>query len=800
MANHIRGRGQVVTFFAILSLALGIAGNVVVYSLISPTIFKPLPYPHPERIVLLGQRAKNQPDITLFSLLSSIRVWADYRDRSQTLTEWAALNLNHMGRSLGDRSVSLMAGGVTPSFFRVLGANPILGRLFRDEEGAEGGAKVVVLDWDYWQNSLGGASDVVGTVLTLDGMGYEVVGILPEGFEFITPQVDIWVPLQSDPYGYPRNSRWTISIARMVPGATMAQVEAEVAQIAEEIEREYPEGFRGWTMDPINLRTEFPDRHSRLYSKLILGTVLFVLLIACANITNLLLARNQDRQWEIALRTALGAGRFRIFRSLTQESAVMAGVGGAGGLLLAALTMKLTSDQVGRWMPRMWHPTLDPSVLVFALVTTVLCGLLFGVFPALQSLKGDQVEALKRGGGVGTGAGKRRGLASTILVVAQIALSLVALGGGSILAGSFSELTNQDPGFDASTILTARFEIPGWKYGAEEGVQLYDEVQGKAVVLPGVTSVAMVLPLPKDIFASAEPFEIESQPIEDDSRAPQAIALIASASYLETMGIPLLQGRFFEEADGADAPKVAVITRELAERHFSERSPVGERITFRGTSWVIVGVVADVQQTLFPRPGGRPQEALYVPLAQVSYPTPYLVLRTTSDPRASADLLRQMIWAIDPEITINTVETIDEFASRYSGVMEISNVIMAAFGVLALLLASLGTYGVVAYSMGQRTHEIGVRLAMGAGPLEVVALVAKQGVRMSILGLIIGGLLLVPVVVATGSVLAGFGVPPAEPLTLVGIAVLLFVVTLVATVVPASRAATVDPVRVLKAE
>jgi len=381
----------------------------------------------------------------------------------------------------------------------------------------------------------------------------------------------------------------------------------------------------------------------------------------------------------------------------------------------------------------MWHPSLDASVVLLTVATTVLCGLVFGVLPALQSLRGDQVGALKKGGGTGTGGGRRRGLVNTSLVVAQIALSFVALGGGSILARSFSGLLNQDPGFDTSGLLTARFEIPGWKYESAEV-------------------------------------------------------------------IPLLQRRFFEESDGMDAPRVAVVNREVAERYFGGRSPVGDRITFRGTSREIVGVAADVQQSLVPHAGGRPQEAIYIPLAQAPYVNPYLVLRTTGEPRAWADPVRRMIWNVDPDIPVNTVETIDEFAGRYAGVMEISNVILTAFGVLALLLASLGTYGVVAYSMGQRTHEIGVRLAIGARPMEVVALVAKQGIRMSILGLIIGGLLLIPVVAAVGSVLAGFGLAPVEPLTLVAIAALLFFVTLVATVVPASRAASVDPVRVLKAE
>jgi len=800
--THRRGqRGRVVSLFAIASLALGIAGNVVVFSLIQPTLLRPLPYPDPQRLVLLGQREVGQPDIMMLSLLSSYGVWGDYRERSQTLTDWAALNLTFMNRSLGDRSLSVMAGAVTPGFFRTLGAQTILGRLFRNEEGVEGGPKLVVLDWYYWQNTMGGAEDVVGGVITLDGHAFEVIGVLQEGFEFITPQVDVWVPLQAGPLGYPRDVRWTISLARMVPGATMAQVEAEVTRIAQEIEEEDPESFRGWTMDPINLRTEFPDPHSRLYLGLMAGSVLFVLLIVCANITSLLLVRNQDRRWEIALRTALGAGRLRTFSRLLGESMIMATIGGVAGLGIAWYAMRFTSETMGRWMPRMWHPSLDVGVVLFTVGASVACGLIFGVLPVLQSLRVNQVEALKQGGGSRSGGSRRGAGVRAGLVVAQIALSLVALGAGGLLSRSFLELTKKDPGFETSGILTALFEVPGWSYGTpDEVVLLLEDIRDRAEALPGVISAALIRPLPRDLFVQMEPFFIDGGRVQDTTEAPEAVSLFASPEYLETTGIPLLQGRFFQESDRRGAPWVAVINRELAQRHFAERNPVGQRITARGTRLEIVGVVGDVRQSLFPRPGGRPAQAIYFPMAQAPYMSPYLMVRTTGNPHVLADPIRRMIWDVDPDIPVNSVETIQEFASRYGGMGEVYNVILAVFGVLALLLASLGTYGVVSYAVGQRTQEIGVRMAMGARPREVVGLVARQGVFMATLGVGIGGVLLIPVLSAVERVLAGFGVVQMEPRILVGVAALLFVVTLVAAVIPASRAARVNPVEVLKAE
>ena len=810
MSRRFQGQGttprrrrtaQVVTFFAIASLALGIAGNVVVFSLLQASLLRPLPYPDPERLVLLGQREVDQPDIMMLSFLSSFGVWGDYRERSQTLTDWAALNLTHMNRSMGDRSLSVMAGAATPSFFRILGAQPLLGRLLREEEGVEGGPRLVILDWYYWQNALGGEEDVVGRILTLDGDAYEVIGVLQEGFEFMTPQVDVWVPLQSNPVGYPRNVKWTMSLARMAPGVTMAQVEAEVASIAREIEAEDPESFQGWTMDPINLRTEFPDPWSRIYFGLMAGSVAFVLLIVCANITNLLLARNQERRWEIALRTALGAGRLSVFRRLLGESMAMAVLGGALGLAIATYAMHFTSEMMGRWMPRMWHPSLDAEVVLFTIGASVACGLIFGVLPVVQTLRTNQVEALNQGGGGRSGGSRRSGTVRAGLVVAQISLSLVALGAGSLLSQAFLDLTKKDPGFDTTGILAALFEVPDRKYATvEEVVRLQEDIRDRAEGLPGVTAAALIRPLPRDLFLQMEPFFLGGDTSQAVTDAPEAVALFASPEYLGTTGIPLLQGRFFRESDRRDGPRVTVINRELAQRYFPGRDPIGQVVMARGVQLEIVGIVGDVRQSLFPRPGGRPAPAMYFSLAQASNRAPYLIVRTAGDPHQWADPIRRMFWDVDQEIPVMTVETIEEFATRYGGMGEAYNVILAAFGVLALLLASLGTYGVVSYSVGQRTQEIGVRMAMGARPGQVVALVAKEGARIAFLGIGIGAVLLIPVLSTVERVLAGFGVPSVQPFVLVGLAALLFAVTVVATVIPASRAATVNPVEVLKAE
>ncbi len=794
-------KGRLVALFAIISLALGIAGNVVVFSLVNTLIFKPLPYPEPDRIVLLGQRERGFPALAIFSITSSFSIWEDYRTQSRTLIDWAAFSPTTLSRSLETHSVSVRAARVTPSFFRLLGAGTVRGRIFADEEGVEGGPKLTLLSWSYWQTAFAADNDPTGRVITLDGEPHEVVGVLAENFEFMMP-VDLWMPLQQDPRSLSRGSRTVVSIARMAAGTTMEQVDAEVAAIAERIEAEYPEAFRGWTMDPMNFRTEIPDPSSRLYMAIIQGAVLFVLLIACVNITNLLVARGRDRAAEIAIRTALGAQRLSIVLQLVRESMIMAALGGVAGLGLAAIGIATIARRLGPWTPRMWQPSLDVNVVVFTTGVTVVCGLMFGLFPALQSFRASQFEALKHGA-AGSATSQRRGRAAAALVVAEIALSLVALGGGSVLAQSFLELLNRDPGFESDDLLTVAVKAPYWKYtGAADEPPLYalfEEVQRRVAALPGVVSAAFVHPLPKTLFVSRSAFRIEGQP-PPEGAAPQAVSLTASPDYLETLRTPLLRGRFFEATDEAGAPPVAVVNRELAERRFGTRNPVGERIVFRGKSRRIIGVAANVQQSLTPLPGGGAAEAVYIPLAQSPRVDARLVVRTSGEDTTLAELIRTEIGNIDPDVTIAAIETMNDYTGRYTVVVDVFTRILGGFGILALLLASLGTYGVVAYTVGQRTHEIGVRMAMGAEARQVVRMIALEGIKLSALGLVIGAALLLPVTTLIGRVQESFALAPLDPLTLLAVGFMLFVVTAIASIVPATRASSVDPMLVLKTD
>jgi len=802
IALRTQRTGRVAQLVAIFSLALGVAGNAVVFSIVSAMLFRPLPYPESDRIVVLGERETSQPDLAILTLTSSLATWADYRDQSRTLSGWAALNPGFLSLSTGDGSVPVKTGAVTPSFFETLGANAVRGRLFTEAEGVPGGPKRALLSWEYWQARTGSEEDPVGTVLTLQGEPYEVIGVLAEGFEFIARDIEVWLPLQKDPYAAPRHRRNVVSVARMASGVTMAEVEAEVALIAERIEREHPNVRGDWTVDALNLRTEIPDPQSRLYFVILQAAVFLVLLIACANIAILLLAWSQDRRREIALRAALGAGPLRIFARLTRESLVMAAIGGTAGLVLAAVGIELIADQfTASVIPRIWIPSLDTRVVLFTIGTTALCGLVFGLFPALQSVSVNQVDALREGRSVGFSGGRRRGRVRMALVVAEIALSLVALGGGSVLVRSFLAMKNRDPGFEASTLLTVRFSLPNWKYQDADGVvSVLDQIREQTATLPGALSTSLTTALPQDLFPSTDTFRVEERPVPQAFGAPLAVSIRASPDYLQTLDVPLLQGRFLEEADRADAAPVAVINRTMARRRFPGGSPIGRRVFFRGDSREIVGVAADVRQSLMGGQSGGFEEAVYIPLAQAPTGSAYLVVRTIDNPRALSEAIRREIAGIDPDVTINGIETMEEWASKYTVGIDIFNAIFGGFAIFALLLASLGTYGVVSYSVSQRKHEIGVHLALGGRAGEIVAMIAMRGVRLSILGLLLGTLLLLPAVAFIGRVLEDFSLAPVEPLILVAVAALLFSVTITASIVPAIRAAGVDPMTVLKAE
>ena len=788
-------KGILVTLLATLSLALAIGGNTAVFSLVNSFLYRPLPYPEADRIVVIGEREAETP-LAQSTLLSSLAFYGDLQERSQTLGEVAAFRPIIFSLTGGERAVPVSGASVTASFFPLLGTAMQRGRVFEVAEAQEGAARVAIVSHEYWEGNWGLGVDPLGQVMILNGEPHDVVGVLPPGWSFLVPNIDVYNPVRQNPLASPRDRRDSFVLARMTPGVAMEAVYAETEAIVTELEAQYPETQRGWTADALNLRQDIPLSQARILFMLLQGSVLFVLVIACANVVNLLLARGQARQSEIALRTALGAGRGRIIRQLLTESLMLVSVGGALGLGLGFVGMRMMVNAFRGQLPAVYTPVMDVNVLLFTLGVTVLAGVFFGLVPALQTVRVDQVGVLKEGGGRSGSAGGRRKWIAKGLVVGEIALSLVALGGGSVLVRSFIALRGTDPGFENAGLLTVLMGIPASRYEDDaQLVDLIDRIKTEAGSLPGVRSVTFANSLPQNFLAPSDTFRVASTPAEAGVAPPRAVSLRTGPEYLEAMQVPLVQGRFFEANDRLDQPLVAVVNQALADRRFSDRSPVGELIAFRGETREIVGVAADVQQLLI-RQGDASEETVYIPVAQDPRGGLILVLRSSGDPLELTEPMRGVLGRIDPDITLNQVLTMEQFVDQFFVGINVFNAVLGGFGVLALLLAALGTYGVLAYSISQRTHEIGIRMAIGAQGSTVVKMVARQGVSMGLIGLGLGLVLTVPV---TGLIRRALvGLVPVQSATVGGVVVVLFLVTVLASVLPARRAANVDPVLALR--
>lgn len=786
-----------VSLVAVASLSVAIGGNTAVFALVNTLLFQPMSVEAPERLVVVQERRSAQPE-GLSTLTTSLATQADLAERSRTTANWTALRPTVLGLRDGERSEPVQAAEVAPNFFEVLGIQPSRGRAFAAEEGVPGGRKVAIVTPEFWERNRGGVGEPLGAVLILNGEPVEVVGVMPEAFTFLFSVADIFVPITDSPMSSPRDRRDVVGIARMAPSATMAQVRAEISELAAQLAIEYPEIQRDRTIDAFNARADIPDGRTKIFYALLQGSVFFVLLIACANIANLLLARSQERSREIALRTVLGAGRRRIAFQLLTESGILVTLGAGLGLAFGWVGIKLLANQFAGFLPANYTPALDGTVVLFTAGISVAAGIFFGVAPAFQTLRRSQVDALKEGGGKAT-SGRSRRLVTRGLVVAEIALSLVALAGGGMMVRAFMDLQGADPGFDGSGLTTARLGIPASKYpGADERWAFLEEVLQASRGLEGVESVALVNVLPRNFQAPLDTFAIPGQPRDASVPAPEAISLRATPEYVEALRIEVVRGRFFEAADGAGSAPVAVVNRSFAERWLQGEDVVGQSIVFAGATREIVGLVEDVQQVIVSTPGQVQSEAVYVPAAQDPTTGYTLVMATNGDPGALKEPVRTALQRLDPDVTLSQVLTMDEFVEQFFVGIEVFNSILGGFGILAILLAALGTYGVLAYQVTQRKHEIGIRMAIGAKGRAVVTMVTRQGVAMALLGLALGGLVLVPLTSLLKSILAGFVTVTTS--TAFVVAAVLFAVTLVASLVPAYRAAGLDPVRALRDE
>ncbi len=784
-----------VTVLAVTSLALAIAGNTAVYSLINSFLYRPIPYHDVERIELIGER---NSDVLRGQLTTtSAANFLDFAERQSSFQQMAAYRAAAYSHDAGgDRPEQLTTGEVTPGFFDLLGVGAAWGRPFLAEEGVPGRNRVVLLSHGFWTEHYGGG-DLTSETLKLNGEVYDVVGVVGEDFEWmLAPNTEVWVPLALERGAVPRQRRDLFAVARLADGVDSEAAQAEIDALMAQLVEEYPGANRGYSVELLNLRHDIPDSRNKIFFNLMQAALIFVLLIACANIANLLLARSQAREREIAIRSSIGASRRRIIFQLFTESMLMAAMAGVIGTALGFAGMKLIGNAFANLLPSFWIPTLDLRVLGYTLGVTLLGGVLFGLAPVMQTARFDLLSSLKDGSAGATTGGKRR-LTSNTLVIVEVAFAVAFLAGATMMINTFNTMQNTDAGFDTENILTMRVDLPDSRYGSgEEQVLGAEQVMARLGALPGVRAATISNQLPRTPFLPQGPFEVEGQPVADEQALPQASWLSASPGYFQALGILLARGRGFSAADDLGAPKVAVINEAMAERLWSGDSPLGKRLKVQGEWREVVGVAATVNHGVILR--ADTTSVVYLPWAQQPEPAFGVALKTEVDPDSLAEPVRKELLAFDRNLALTQVLTLDAFIEQFWVGQQVFTVILGGFGALALVLAALGTYGVLAYSVAQRTHEIGIRMAIGAGRGTVMKMIVRQGLILAVIGILLGIPLVLLQIKAIQAIFAGL--VPVEPASVLGAGLVLGLVTLIASALPARRAASVDPIRALRWE
>ena len=780
---------------AVLALALGIGANTAIFSVVDAVLLRPLPFPDPDRLMMVisVNPAKGFPRFP-----ASAPDFVDWRAQNRAFEGMAAVDSGPFNLSEGTEPERLNGAHVTASFLGVIGIKPILGRDFRPEEEREGAEAVVLIGHGLWTRRFGSDPAVVGRTVMLDGKPRTIVGVLPRGYSFPN-RSEVWAPLAFDKDAMSgRGAHWLNVFARLRPGTTVAAAQVEMDTIAARLRKQYPDSNEGWSAGVVPL-SEMMVGKIRPALLVLLGAVGFVLLIACANVANLLLARATERQKEVAIRLALGAGRGRLVRQFLTESAILGLLGGLSGLVLALWGTDLLVAAGGDNLPRFREVSVDGRVLLFTLGLSLVTGLVFGVVPALQASRPDLNDTLKEGGRGGTSGPARHRLRSG-LAIAEISLALVLLVGAGLMLRSFRRLLSVDPGFRPDHLLALDVALPDAKYpdAARQTLFLHEALVGLGA-LPGAVSAgaATTLPLAGGIISYS--FNIEGKPEPPPSQRSSVRYDAVGGDFFGAMGIRILQGRSLLDSDVAGGPRVVVISAGMARKYFPGENPIGRRIRIDNdnerTPREIVGIVADVKHSSL---DGEAAPHVYEPLTQAPSEWLTFVLRTTVEPMGLSAEARQVVLAIDREQPVSEMKTGEMLVADSVAQPRLAMLLLTVFAAVALLLAAVGTYGVVAYSVSQRTHEFGVRMALGAGRREVLALVVRQGLALASVGVIVG------LLVAAGAtrLLSGllFGISPTDPLTYAAVAVLLSLVALLACLVPARRATLVDPMTALRCE
>jgi putative ABC transport system permease protein len=793
------------TIVAVITLALGIGANTAVFSLINAVLLKPLPFYEPERLVTVWEEA---------SLAGFPRqepapgTYVDWKARQSVFEDMSAIAFSNFRLTGDGEPQQLFAYTVTANFFPLLGIAPALGRTFSPEEEKPGANKVVVLSHNFWQKRYGGDVDIIGREILLDDEKYSVIGVMPAEFQFRDSYINLWVPMAYTQEEWAdRKSHHLFVMARMKTGVSLQQAQVEIQTITRNIAGQYPrESFDG-KMGSVTLPLrDLLTGESGRQLTVLLAAVGFVLLIACANIAGLLLARAAGRRKEIAVRAALGAGRGRIARQLLTESLLLAGAGGLAGLLLASWSFTFLEKFIPNGMALSTSLTIDRRVLGYTLLLALLTGVIFGLAPALQASKVDVNEVLKEGGQASpvTGGGRLRGG----MVVFEIAMAVALLVGAGLLIQTIHKLRGQYSLLQPEKILTMRTTLPHGKYKEMwQRKNFYDQTLARVKTLPGVISAGYTTMVPLQWKGGSGPFRPEDGRLIPGS-SYDALQRQVTADYLQTMSIPLREGRYFDETDNERSMPVAIINETMARQYWPDQNALGKRFRLgdsdsnakRWRPWItVVGVVADVRQMGVDAPV---KAEMYLPYQQHGFNpwmAPYnLAIRVSGDPMSLVAAVSREIHAVDPNQPISVIATMAKLLGEETEQRWVGMILLATFAGVALLLAALGIYGVLAYFVAQRTREIGVRVALGAQTRDVMKMVMKQGMTLTFFGVgigLIGGLALARLM---KSLL--FGVSATDPLTFAAVAALLALVALLACYIPARRATKVDPVVALRFE
>ncbi|MEJ7576826.1 MAG: ABC transporter permease [Pyrinomonadaceae bacterium] len=791
------------TFIAVLALALGIGANAGIFSVVNAVLLRPLPFEHSERLVRLwGTNVKKGLERRSSSFLN-FTDWQKQNHVFESMTAYtgAAATLS----SEGSAPEQLSGVGFTGDLFAVSGARPALGRTFTSEELAAKGKEastVIVISNELWRRRFSSEPNIIGKQLRLDASkSATVIGVMPADFKFPVDfgGLDFWLPLDpSDELNTERDTNYLQVVGRLKPNATLAQAQAELNTVNARLEQEYKEENAGRSVTLVSLHESLVG-NVRPALLVLLGAVGFVLLIACANVANLLLARAATRGREIAIRTALGAKRSRVVRQLLTESALLSLAGGALGLLLALWGVDLLVAAIPSDVMRFSEVNLDARVLAFTFGVSVLTGIVFGLAPALQASRVDLNESLKDGGRGGTESLQRNRVRS-LLVVAEIALSLVLLIGAGLLIKSFLHLREINPGFDPNNVITATLSLSG-KYEEEaQQAEFFQKVVGRISALPGVEAAGALFPLPMSGNVAQGDFEIEGNAPVGVAEKPNANFRMITPDLLRAMGIPLVKGRTFSERDSSDAPKVLLINETLARRFFAGADPIGKRLKFSTlsgeTTGEIVGVVGDVK---FRGLDAEAEPEYYMSYLQFPMSEMSLIARTAfAEPTKLVPAMRNAVLEVDKDQPLYETKTMNRLVGESIAERRFNMLLLGGFAFVALGLAAIGIFGVMSYSVTRRTHEIGIRMALGAQRSDVAKLVIGQGMILVLIGVALG---LAGAFALTGMMKSLlFGVSATDPITFAGIAVLLTAVALLACYIPARRATKVDPMIALRYE